>query len=170
MSMLFTKTIWRIGWEEPDHNHQILQVHTLEMRLACAKHFVRQFTNWRKSANLPDRSTSYFHKFTFGLQIACNLLTVEFNERADAQNSTIRQAQSGIQAERPHGRTKRSRARNDARIGDGRSSDNFGSDRRDTGGSGRGEVSLALRSRQYQAQELPAVHPWVDYAGKRSNE
>lgn len=166
--MLFTKTIWRIGCEEPDQNHQILQVHTLEMRLACTKHFVWQFTNWRKSANLPERPTSYFHKFTFGLQIACNHLTVEFNERADAQNSTIRQAQSGIQAERPHGRAKRSRVRNDARIGEGWPSYNFGSDRRDTGGPGCGEVSRPLRSRQHQAQELPVVYPRVDQATKRN--
>jgi hypothetical protein len=35
--LLINQTLWGIDGEEPDQNHQILQVHSLEMRLACVK-------------------------------------------------------------------------------------------------------------------------------------
>jgi len=35
--LVIDQTLWGIDWEEPDQGHQILQIHPLEMRLACTK-------------------------------------------------------------------------------------------------------------------------------------
>lgn len=117
---------------------------------------IHQLTKIRQS----DGDTNpIFSEACIWLRDCISSIRRRLHERADAQNSTIRQAPGGIQAERPHGRTKCSRVENSARIGEARPSHNFGSDRRDLGGPGYGEVSPALRSRQHQAQELPAVCP-----------
>jgi hypothetical protein len=35
--LVINQTLWGIDWEDPDQNHQILQIHPLEMRLECVR-------------------------------------------------------------------------------------------------------------------------------------
>src|SRR5690348_6318348 len=68
--LVINQTLWGIDWEEPDQNHQILQIHPLEMRLASVKSILYGAPPIGEN---PPMSLADKHRIFISLQLVCRL-------------------------------------------------------------------------------------------------
>jgi hypothetical protein len=64
------QTFWGVDGEEPNQNHQILQIHPLEMRLACARGIL--YGEPPIGGN-PPTSRTHKHSIFISLRLVCRL-------------------------------------------------------------------------------------------------
>jgi hypothetical protein len=68
--LVINQTLWGIDWEDPDQNHQILQIHPLEMRLACVERILYRDPPIGGNPPMPRRKK---HRIFMGLHLASRL-------------------------------------------------------------------------------------------------